>query len=461
MAPFQGMRYCCDVDSTSPANNDSGSRRLSDAFLAEERQGLLRGLQLRLIAMPIIAIWVTIENPYPAMLFFESAVGVFLILGGIPYWLDRRGQYLQWHRYLFPALDVLVLAVVNFVPNPFAERALSPQIMLRFSNEMYVFLIISSAAFTYNPRIVLWTGVVASLTWALFTGIVFSLPESLGSIPSEAAQKMTLEELEAALSDPRRIYTGILGRQIILFPLTALAIAAFVHRARQLVGHHASAERARSNLSRYFSANMVEELADLDEPLGATRQQEVAVLFVDLLNFTTLSEKLAATALIDLLRGFHSMMEQCIFASEGTLDKFLGDGLMATFGTPHTSAQDATNALRCVQRMKQALADWNANPANTALKISIGVHHGSVILGDIGGDQRLEFAVLGDTVNVASRIEELTRELSVADLVSQETLEAARNEGAAAAIIDPYRLRDERILRGRSTPTRLWTSDTV
>ncbi len=442
----------------TPSNGpDTGDQRLRDSFLEEERLGLKRGLILRWIAMPIIAVYVVLENSYPEMLFFEASIALFLLAGCLPYWLDQRGQYRPWHRYLFPAIDILLLAVVNFVPNPLAEHPFSPQVLTRFRNEMYVFLIIAINAFTYEPRIVLWTGFFASVVWAIATGIVFWLPDSLGFISDAAREQMTPAELELALMHPKRVDIGFLARQALLFLLSAATSAAFVQRTRELVGNHARAERARSNLSRYFSANMVEELAQLDHPLGATRQQEVAVLFADIVGFTTLSEKLAPADLVALLRGFHGVVQHCVFENSGTLDKYLGDGVMATFGTPDVSPNDATNALRCTLDIERALKEWVAT-SGEPLRVSIGVHYGPVVIGDIGGDQRLEFAVLGDTVNVASRIEELTRDLGVADLVSRETIDAARAEKAPPDLLDCFRHCAERDLRGRTQTTALYTS---
>lgn len=448
------------VAAGSARERELREKRLQRSFVEEEQLGLLRGMQLRAIAIPIIAIWIAIENSFPDLLFYEIPLVLFIAFSVIPYLLNRAGRYEQWHRYLFPSLDILLMAFINFIPNPFAERGFAPQVLLRFSNEMYVFLIIASTAYTYRPKVVLWSGFFASVVWAISTMIIYNLPDSLGIIPDEVAHRMPIEELQRELLRPMRVNAGLLGRQVLIFLLTSAAIAAYVARSRQLVQRHSEAERERSNLSRYFSANMVEELAQLDEPLGETREQNIAVLFVDIVGFTSLGERLSPPELIELLRAFHARMEQAVFDNNGTLDKYLGDGLMATFGTPRTGSSDATNALACVRDMRRSIAEWNRQreqSEHAPLGIGIGVHYGPAVLGDIGGDQRLEFAVLGDTVNVASRIEELTRELEVVCLVSEEVLEAARAEGASDELIADYELCQVRDLRGRTAQTRLWT----
>ena len=104
---------------------------------------------------------------------------------------------------------------------------------------------------------------------------------------------------------------------------------------------------------------MVEELARTDAPLGQVRRQDVAVLFADIAGFTDASANQPPEDVIALLRDFHGRMAKAVFAHEGTLDKFLGDGLMATFGTPRAGADDARRALGCARDMVVAVADWN------------------------------------------------------------------------------------------------------
>ena len=119
---------------------------------------------------------------------------------------------------------------------------------------------------------------------------------------------------------------------------------------------------------------------------------------------------------IGTLRQFHERMEREVFRHGGTLDKYLGDGLMATFGTPFASDSDAVNALRCAQAMIASIGELNRERKNRnepPIQVSVGLHYGQVVLGDIGLN-RLEFAVIGTTVNAASRLEALTREFGCA-----------------------------------------------
>ena len=219
------------------------------------------------------------------------------------------------------------------------------------------------------------------------------------------------------------------------------------------------AERKRANLARYFSPNMVDGLMQSGGKLDEARTQRVTVLFADIWGYTTISSGMPPMQLMTLLRELLRMFEKAIFANGGTLDKFLGDGLMATFGTPNAGPRDAANALACACAMADAIARWNRKRRENGLKpmyLGIGLHHGDVVLGDIGSERRMEFAVIGDTVNVASRIQEMTRALNIAVLASDGVLQAARVEAGEDAVKE-FADAGEHELRGRSGKIRLWS----
>jgi adenylate cyclase len=204
---------------------------------------------------------------------------------------------------------------------------------------------------------------------------------------------------------------------------------------REAIEHRMAAERARGNLARYFPAKLVDTLAARDEPFGPPRQQNVGVLFADIRDFTTLSESMTAAEVMELLREFHGLMESAVFEHGGTLDKYIGDECMATFGTPDTGPNDAANALTCARAMLKYLEQWNeerSQRGDEPIGIGIGVHYGPVVLGDIGSERAMEFAVIGDTVNIASRLQGLTRTLDTDLVVSEAAIDQARAETDAA-----------------------------
>src|SRR4029450_9625459 len=178
---------------------------------------------------------------------------------------------------------------------------------------------------------------------------------------------------------------------------------------------------------RYFSPKVVDTLAERDEPLGQVRRQAVGVLFADLVGFTTLAESMAPEQVMGMLRGFHGRMEDEVFRHGGCLEKFIGDALLATFGVPDPRARDATASLACARGMLPALATWNQERAAQglpALRMGIGLHYGQVVLGDIGSERSMACATVGDTVNVTSRLQTLTRDLDATIVASTELIAA-------------------------------------
>jgi adenylate cyclase len=235
-----------------------------------------------------------------------------------------------------------------------------------------------------------------------------------------------------------------------------------IAKLREMDRLRAAAERARSNLSRYFSPNIVEMLAAQDEPLGAVRRQTVAVLFVDIVGFTGMAEAMAPEAVLSLLREFHERMTAQIFACGGTVEKYIGDEIFAVFGVPTVSDTDAANALQCADMMIAALARWNEERdarGEPPLAIGIGLNYGPAVLGDVGSEHSMSFTVIGDTVNTASRLQQLTRTLKTPLVVGDALVCAIRSGGSdlAAALAGQLHDQGEMALRGRAGMIRIWT----
>jgi adenylate cyclase len=231
---------------------------------------------------------------------------------------------------------------------------------------------------------------------------------------------------------------------------------------RGLDRQRAESERARANLARYFSPNIVDLLAESDEPLGPVRRQTVAVLFVDIVGFTRMAEAMTPEAVVAMLREFHQRMGNQIFACGGTIEKYIGDEIFAVFGLPMASPHDALNALRCAALMLQELDVWNTARAargELPLAIGIGLNYGPAVLGDVGTKHSLSFTVIGDTVNIASRLQALTRELKTPLVVADAILCQIDGGQPPDPATLPVKLtcEGERELRGRSGAIRIWT----
>jgi adenylate cyclase len=194
--------------------------------------------------------------------------------------------------------------------------------------------------------------------------------------------------------------------------------------------------QARSWLSQYLNPTIVEEM--VKNPLASQpggRRFEITVLFSDIRGFTSVSENLDPEKLVELLNEYFSEMSDIILRNDGTVDKFLGDGILAFFGAPQPSDDHPKQALRAALEMRDRLeylqGKWQ-QVTQTALRIGIGINSGEAMVGNIGSGRRMEYTIIGSTVNLASRIQNLTVETNSPILISGST---------RAGVLDIYELR--------------------
>ncbi|HET6146209.1 MAG TPA: adenylate/guanylate cyclase domain-containing protein [Polyangia bacterium] len=233
----------------------------------------------------------------------------------------------------------------------------------------------------------------------------------------------------------------------------AAAAAHLIHRIRALVGSVADEQRKRERLGRYFSPAVAERLQGQAVQTGGADAQELTVLFSDIRDFTTISSVLTPPEVVRLLNEYLGRMVEKVFQHGGTLDKFIGDGIMAYFGAPLADAEHASHAIECALAMLDELASLNAARVARgagALRIGIGLHTGVAVVGDIGSpERRLEYTAIGDTVNVASRIEGLTKTAGVPLLVSAAT----RAQAGTRYTFRPF---EPMNIRGKSEPMAIF-----
>ena len=225
-------------------------------------------------------------------------------------------------------------------------------------------------------------------------------------------------------------YLGMNAYQLPVLSMAILATAIFViGLAQQYVSERRSRQHAVAVFSRFLDPRVVANLTaeGLTPETLQARAVELTILFSDIRGFTTLSETRAPAEIMALLNAYFSRQVAIIFEHNGTLDKFIGDAIMAFWGAPMADPNHAADAVKAALAMSQALDEFKRERNLPDFDIGIGVHTGPAVVGMLGSEQRLEYTAIGDTINLGSRLEGLTKD-KARILVSESTQRACAEQ---------------------------------
>lgn len=426
---------------------------LVQALLKEKLEGQRIAAWARTVALVASGILITLQNGSWSVLYFHGLLLVFIALG----WAQLRYATVGQSRIELALIlaDLVLLAVTLTVPNPFAPSDFPTAMIYRFETFPYFFIILALATLAYSWRTVLTMGIAFVVIWVLAVLGVALFGRTDPLLGSKVAAAFASVPGLRDIVDPNSVVWPIRAQEMLIFFLVSGILALRGQRSNALLIRQAGIAAERANLSRYFPPSLVDQLASASSDIGAVRSQDVAALFADIVGFTQLAERETPEMVMQLLRRSHSVFEQAIFSNGGTLDKYLGDGVMATFGTPQVSPADCANALAAASDIVDGVESANAELAAAGwplVRISVGVHYGPAILGNIGSERRLEFATLGDAVNVASRLEAATRDLGCR-IVASDAVVSRVGDGALKG---GFRRVPNLSLRGRAAPIDVW-----
>jgi adenylate cyclase len=213
-----------------------------------------------------------------------------------------------------------------------------------------------------------------------------------------------------------------------------------------------SEKRMKSTMSRYMDPRVAAQLLAGGEDVLGGKSVIATVLFSDIRGFTTLSEELGPTKTVSLLNEYFSIMVEIITKQGGMLDKFIGDAIMAAFGLPVAHDDDEDRAVRAAIGMISALKQWNAErvvEGKAEVHIGIGLNTDNIVSGNIGSPRRMDYTVIGDGVNLASRLESACKEYSACILISENTYKRLRGTYRAREI-------DSVVVKGKSQPVAIY-----
>jgi len=268
---------------------------------------------------------------------------------------------------------------------------------------------------------------VASTLWPALGGVVLLMLLVAAFLRNLDARLTGAALMAASLALLGTAYAAV-GHFVLLPLLTPLVAAWLFYFAAALAAYlreRRSREEAIAQFSRFVNPHVVSQLLERGGLEGAGQTREVTLLFSDIRGFTTLSETRAPAEVVDLLNRYFTLQVAVVFRHGGTLDKFIGDAIMAVWGAPLEDVDHAVHAVRCALDMADTLEGFKSGIGEIGadFDVGIGIHSGPAVVGLIGSDQRREYTSIGDTVNLASRIEGLTKDAKRRILVSRETME--------------------------------------
>ena len=220
-----------------------------------------------------------------------------------------------------------------------------------------------------------------------------------------------------------------------------------------MVDDISASKRLEGTIRRFMTQEVMDQVLSHDEDALFGSSCQASVLFADIRGFTTMAEALTARETVELLNELFTELYEAVAGANGVLDKYMGDAIMAVYGAPLAGERDAVNAVMSGIEMLRSLDMINARRAERgemSVKLGIGISTGEVVAGTIGSPKRMDYTVIGDSVNLAARLQELTKTYGVELLVCENTALAAAAHGIAMREIDVIRV------RGRSQPAKVF-----
>lgn len=397
----------------------------------------MRSILLRFVALAILVANLVLGGNDGAELAHVVVVVSYLAISVASVATTRFLPRYGWLKTAFVVLDALLVALLlyaHILGGPVSENH-----NLTTSGLVVAFILLVHVGLKLDRRLVL-----------VFSGIVLISWVPMLAITAARHQADDTMSLVAAFLNQDLGLT-------VSFGFTAFAIYLLARDHDRTRREAIRADRRRLNLSRFFSPFVVSELQERGDALGLQRRN-AAIMFVDLRDFTSFAETAPAPELAFVLGDYRQLVSQTIFEHGGTVDKFIGDGVMAVFGHPKPTEKDADRALACALELVDALSEWKRHSnlhGLPALHAAIGLHYGTVVGGVLDSGCHSEFTVIGDTVNVAQRLETMAKSLATPLVISSNVIAHLHSAVPYAAWVK----QPLATLHGRREPIDVWYID--
>lgn len=364
-------------------------------------------------------------------------IGILFLTGALTYALLYFGFWSRWIAYVTVTIDILVIGLS--LTGDLVEAGLPGRFAAALPAAVAALLVLAIGSLRLRPAVQIYSLVLMLSLLALALSVNGMTPGS-----EEGNVGVAIHQFFGPTANAARL------AMFILFGLVLIAAAS---RGQYLLRSGVEETTRRNNLVRFLPTELAPLLASGNVTvLKSGRRARVALLFIDIRNSVAMEEALDPARLAAVMSAFRTRVRRAAEQHRGVVDKFIGDGAFLVFGVPEAGADDAKRAIGCAKTILASLAEWNAirlAAGEEEIKVGIGVHAGDAFIGAIGDDTRLEFTVLGDTVNVANRLEQATKIHDIALIASADTLKEAGE--------DPSQWRDlgHAELRGRAEPLHI------
>ncbi|MGE3289765.1 MAG: adenylate/guanylate cyclase domain-containing protein [Geminicoccaceae bacterium] len=419
--------------------------RVADAIGAQDARSEVLICLVQIAAILTFAVlYALTPKAFPDDVPFEPVpwtLGVYALFTGLRLWLALRRRLGRWFLRVSAVVDVavLLLTIWSFHLQYQAPAA----IYLKAPTLMYVFILIALRALRLEAEFVLITGIAAALGWMILVGYAFASGEA----------RITRNFLDYVTSTA--VLLGAEFDKIISIMMVTAVLALALRRARCLLVAAVAEEQAASELSRYFAPEVARRIRATDGA-GEGAMRDAAVLITDLRGFTTATANLAPAAIIALIADYHARIVPVIQRHNGSIDKYLGDGILASFGAVRASDHYAADALRAAEAILREGHAWTAAriaAGSPAPGVAVAVATGPVLFGPIGHASRREYTIIGEPVNLAAKLEKHARAESTSGLTTAATIGIARAQGFVPAGV--LSARGWRRVSGLATPVDL------
>lgn len=394
----------------------------------------MRSAWLRLLALAVLVLNLLASRHGESVFLHGQIVGGYSLATIVALVLALKRTGPAWSTVAFVFIDAL-LVVALFHAHLFAPGAAFDH-SLTAPSLAVGFLLLTHAALRLRPGLVVLFSLVVLTGWLTLLAVTLAAHAYLHPM---AESEWPVFRTEGALAAA--------------FAFAGLVCYLLTKEHNVVLAEAVGSERRRQMLARFFSPGVVAELQGSRTSLALARRRAV-VMFVDLRSFTRLSEASEPEAIAELLSEYRQLVTDTVFEHGGTVDKFIGDGVMAVFGHPKTGPDDSTRAIKCSVELSSSLSRWSTERVGrgkTAIEAGIGLHVGSVIGGVLESGRHAEFTVFGDAVNVAERLERLCRPLDASLVVSEDVLVDAPGFLAGA----DWKWKDDAELDGRRGTLKL------